>query len=784
VRALGLVCLLTLGCLAAAEPVTIRYACMDGAESLPVIRQIVREFEQANPDVKVRIEPTTDEYAMKMLTQVAAKAQPDVAWMNVALVPGFAVRGVLAPLDDWVARSPDVKLEGYYSNVVRYFRTNGKLYGLPRDVAPFGLVFYNKTLFDRAGVRYPDPDWSWTRKPRPELREKDFTWVMKALTRKDPSGKTVQWGFAPAWPQLFFNLLLLSRQKNLWDSDKAPKRITANDPEIVRVMEFASDAILKQNWIPSYYQLESNAQSSPYDEFVKGHIAMLVTFAGEVGRLRKDMKRAGFDWDVAVFPGYAGSPPVLGTDAGGTVVFKSTKHPEAAWRFAKWMSGKPGMRHLAKTGMQPAIRRLVLEPGVWLPSEGPPEHLYLADKAAAAMHFAQTPEYFEDTRVFLDGAAFDILSGSRPPAETLARVTREAQVRLDAALRKMPKDPYPFKAALAIGVAAVAGLGLWLFPPGRPRRTRLEKEDSRAAFGFLFPLVSGLLVFTIGPILYSLFLSLSNADNIRPPLWRGVQNYVDAFTVDPVFLKSIQVSATYALLSVPLNIAFALGLALLLNLSVRGMPLYRAFFYLPSLVSGVTASLIWMRVFHPENGILNRALYWPDGHSGLLGLGELASSLAGKAGEPVNWLANERTAIPAFVMMGLWGAGAGTILFLAGLQGISKSYDEAAMLDGASSGVRFWRVTLPLLSPTMFFSLVTGTIGALQAFTQSFVMTQGGPNNATMFYMLNLYIQGFKSLKLGYASALAWILFLMIAVLTLVQFAAARRWVHYEGDVK
>ena len=251
-----------------------------------------------------------------------------------------------------------------------------------------------------------------------------------------------------------------------------------------------------------------------------------------------------------------------------------------------------------------------------------------------------------------------------------------------------------------------------------------------------------------------------------------------------MFAKSLEVTLRYAVLSVPLNVAFALVLALLLNQNVRGIALYRACYYLPSLVSGVAASLIWLRVFNPESGILNRVLYWPDGASGILGVGGALSRWGGQPGEPINWLATESTVIPAFVLMGLWGAGGGTILFLAGLKGISETYYEAAKLDGAGTWTVFRRITLPLLSPTLFFTLVTGTIGALQTFTQSFVMTQGGPNNATMFAMLHLYLQGFKSLKLGYASALAWILFAIIMVLTVIQFQVGKRWVHYEGDAR
>lgn len=767
-----------------AAPVTLRYACMDGADTLPAIRKVVGEFERSHPGIKVVIEPVTDEYSMKLLTQVAAGSAPDVAWMNVALVPQFADRGVLTDLSPFASGTPTLNLDRYYQNVLGFYRRGGKLFALPRDVAPFGLVFYNRTLWRQSGLPDPDGSWTWSYVPRTELREKCFTWVLQNLTQKNAARKSTRWALAPAWPQLFLNLLLASKGLEMWDSSSKPSKITASSPEVVKVMNFATDAIVKDNWLPTWYQLDSVAQSSAYDEFVKGKAVMLMTFAGEVGRLRRDMTKAGFEWDVTLFPAFEGRKPITTADSSGTVMFRSTKHPKEAWEFVRWMSGEPGMRAVAKLGLQPADRTLALEPGVWLPAQPiPPQNLKIADRAALAMEFAQTPEYFEETRVFLDSVAFDILSGTRRPDETLNRVSKEAQQRLDSARRSQPKQPYPFGPALVAACVLVVLVLVWIFrPEPRLNLSKSERKEGRVAYLFLAPLLIGLAGLTLGPLLYSFFLSFSSSDNIRPPMWRGGMNYVDAVTVDPIFLKSLQVTFTYALLSVPLNLAFSMGLALLLNQPVKGIPLFRALYYIPSLVSGVAASLIWMRVFNPERGILNSILYWPDGSSGILGLGSRLSGLAGEPNGPINWLANERTALPALTLMGLWGAGAGTILFLAGLQGVGVSYYEAAILDGANARVRFWKVTLPLISPTVFFAFVTGTIGALQAFTQSFVMTQGGPNNATMFYMLNLYIQGFKALKLGYASALAWILFLIILAITAIQFWGARRWVYYEGD--
>jgi multiple sugar transport system permease protein len=273
---------------------------------------------------------------------------------------------------------------------------------------------------------------------------------------------------------------------------------------------------------------------------------------------------------------------------------------------------------------------------------------------------------------------------------------------------------------------------------------------------------------------------------IRTPKWRGLGNYADALNprIDDTLFVSLRQTFIFAALSIPLGTIAALGLALLLNQKIRGVPLFRALYYLPSLASAVAMSLIWMRLFDKDHGLINAMLYGADGRSGFLHLGPLLSNFIGTPGEPINWLGNVKTVLPAFIIMGLWGAGGGTIIFLAGLQGISTSYYEAAILDGASAFRRFRSVTLPLLTPTLFFSLITGAIGTLQVFSQAFVTTGGGPDRATLFYMVWLYNTAFGQLRMGYASALAWILFLIILAVTVVQLTLSKRWVFYEGDLK
>jgi multiple sugar transport system permease protein len=214
---------------------------------------------------------------------------------------------------------------------------------------------------------------------------------------------------------------------------------------------------------------------------------------------------------------------------------------------------------------------------------------------------------------------------------------------------------------------------------------------------------------------------------------------------------------------IPLGMAASLGIALLLNVRVRGIAVWRTFFYLPSIMPAVASSILWIWIFNPQAGLLN---------------GLLASfGLHGP-----NWLQDENTSKPALILMGLWGSGGGMIVWLAGLKGINEAYYEAAALDGAGAWRRFWHVTLPLLSPYIFFNLIMGLIGTLQIFTQAYVMTKGGPVNSTLFYVYYLFNNAFRYLRMGYASALGWVLFVLVCALTLTQLALSKRWVHYEGE--
>lgn len=291
------------------------------------------------------------------------------------------------------------------------------------------------------------------------------------------------------------------------------------------------------------------------------------------------------------------------------------------------------------------------------------------------------------------------------------------------------------------------------------------KQSAKYGYLFIAPWVVGFLCLTLGPMLTSLYLSFHKF-NLATMDFVGTGNYRRLFFEDPLFWKSLWITIRYALFSVPLGIMASLGIALLLNTQIKGIPIFRTFFYLPSLVPAVASAVLWGWIFNAENGVLNLVLR-------TFGFGA------------PQWLQDEKWTLPAFILMSLWGAGGGRmVIFLAGLQGISPTYYEAAKIDGAGVFQQFRHITMPLLSPVMFFNVILGVIGSFQVFTQAYVMTGGGPNNATLFYALYLFRNAFEYFKLGKASAMAWVLFAILLVLTAIQFRVSKRWVHYESEAK
>src|SRR5512135_3228900 len=294
------------------------------------------------------------------------------------------------------------------------------------------------------------------------------------------------------------------------------------------------------------------------------------------------------------------------------------------------------------------------------------------------------------------------------------------------------------------------------------RRVSLRQREALAFYLCISPWLLGFIIFVAGPIIASFYISLTRWDLLSPARFIGTANYRD-MVADPLFWKSLRITALYTLVFVPLDMLGGLLVALLLNQKLRGLGLFRTVFYLPSVLAGVAYVVLWMWLFNPQAGLINTLL----AYAGLHG---------------PRWLQDPHWALPAMIMMGLWGIGRSMVIFLAGLQDVPPELHEAGAIDGAGRWQGFWRITLPLLTPSILFNLIFGIITTFQTFTSAFIATNGGPLDATLFYVLYLYRRAFQFFEMGYASALAWFLFLIVLICTLLIFRTSGCWVFYQGE--
>ncbi len=297
------------------------------------------------------------------------------------------------------------------------------------------------------------------------------------------------------------------------------------------------------------------------------------------------------------------------------------------------------------------------------------------------------------------------------------------------------------------------------------RTSRLRRAENILGWLLASPFLVGFTVFTAGPMLVSLVLSFTEWNLLSTPKFIALENYREMLFQDPLVGHTLQVTLYFALGSIPLHIILGLAIAMLLNASVKGLSLFRTIYYLPAVLSGVAVAMLWRWIFSPDFGLLNAGL-----------------SVIGIDGP--NWLMSRQWVIPSFILMSLWGVGGSMVIYLASLQGIPSVLYEAATIDGAGWWKRTWHITLPMMSPVILFQLIIGIIGAFRFFEAAYIMTNGGPANASLFFMLYLYRQAFQYFNMGYASALAWLLFFIVLLLSLSVLRSSPAWVYYETELK
>lgn len=298
----------------------------------------------------------------------------------------------------------------------------------------------------------------------------------------------------------------------------------------------------------------------------------------------------------------------------------------------------------------------------------------------------------------------------------------------------------------------------------KPKKSVQRKREALSFYVLISPWIVGFLAFVLGPMIRSLYLSFTNDDLLSAPRWVGLLNY-RTMIHDPLFWQSLKVTAVYSVVTVPLGLIVSLAIALLLNNAVVGLRWFRTIFFMPAILPGIAVMILWVYIFNPDLGLLNSIL----SDFGIQGPG---------------WIFSTRWALPSMVIMSLWTTGGNMLIWLAGLKGVPDYLYEAASIDGAGTWQKFRHVTIPMITPTIFFNLIMGLIGALQTFNQGYVMTNGGPLNSTLFFNLYLFNNAFNDFRMGYASALAWVLFVIIMVFALIVIRSSAAWVYYEGERK
>ena len=774
----------------------------DGSDGRPAIKVIMAQSASVNK---------TDD-PQRLLCGVAGGDPPDVVFFDRFAVGEWAAKGAFTSLQPYIERDqrerPDdpftLREEQFYPPCWAEANYDGELFAAAYETDNRAL-YYNLDLFEKhageliaAGCVDPDdptkvgPPRTWAQLER----------ATEILTEYDEEGDLVRVGFIPNYGNSWLYIYGWLNGAKFMSEDG--RTCTLNSPEIVEALAFMTKLYDIMGGAQRVSAFQISQEGGDLDPFLAGKIAMRIDGDAYVNHIANNKRDLRFRVDLAPAPE---GKDRLGWCGGWSLVIPfGAEHPDEAWEFVKYMVSERAMRIKSD-----ALRQSSRAAGnVWIPyiharrdvTEAVMEE-YLFSDPEISDKFKIAKRKFVDAMPFskyrpvtpvgqrLWNAQVDALEEGIYKKYDPTDLERNAQLALDkhtAAVQReldsifKPKDypeltwqgvtgtivrslrglGWPSALFLSLACALVATMAVYWYVKQWMSVRGYFRREFYAGYLFASPWFVGFAVLGGGPILFSLFMSFCQYDVFHPPKWVGLKNYVDMFVNDDLFYKSLW-NTVFMAIGIPLGMTVSLSVAMLLSYEIKGMAVYRTFFYLPAIVPAVAASILWIWIFNPQEGVLN--------------------ALLGKIGiEGPLWLQDESWSKPALILMGLWGAGAGMIIWLAGLKGIPKHLYEAAEIDGAGRFSKFWNVTVPMISPYILFNLIMGLIGTFQVFTQAYVMTQGGPVNSTLFYAYALFNNAFRYMKMGYASAMAWVLFGIVLVLTVLQLKLSKHWVHYESE--
>jgi multiple sugar transport system permease protein len=723
--------------------VTLRLVDWADLDEMPVDEEALAAFRERYPDIQVLYEPSPGrQYEEKILTGLAADAPPDVFLLDSKLIPTFTNKNVLMDLEPFIGRL-GIDTAQWFPNILDIARRGSALYALPKGFSPL-VIYYNKKLFQEAGIPFPDSGWTWN----------DYLRIATTLTRT-PGGSGTPEQYGTAFTNYYFMWIpwVWSGGGDVVSPDGVRASGYLNSPRTMAALEFLIGLRRTHRVAPdagSWVQEEKTGTN--YALFANGKIAMIVDGHWRMPKFATYIREGTLQVGVAPFPRHPDGRRVNVFYESGWCVPVNAPHPAEAALLASFMAGEAACRIRAKGMLEIPANRKVAEEAIAEDVTGM-ERVFVDEIPHCRQPWGSVIERFSEIEWTLQDAVDEVMLNGKPVEETMTRYAARIDQEL-ANIRGHEKFQFrPIKAhseilsfLLAVSAAALLGcLGLYLH--ARPR----QRPGVRTALGFVAPSLIHLVVFVFTPIAFAAYLSVHRWDIVVPDQpFVGLDNFREMMR-DPTFWNALKNTLLFSF-NVPLGMLVSLCVALMMHRRLTGLGILRTLYFLPSVTSFVAIALVWMWIYHPSFGAANYLL-------GMVGLPRL------------EWLNSAQTAMISLVIFSVWlGMGYQMVIFLAGLQGIPEELYEAARIDGSGSWQRFWHITLPLLKPTTFFILVTSLIGSLQVFTSIYVMTAGGPVRSTDVIVYHIYQAAWEQLRMGYASAMSWVLFLLIMIATFVQF--------------
>ena len=763
---------------------------------------VIREFERRNPDIKVkllsmgagRMDP------QKLMTSIVGNVAPDVINQDRFTISDWASRGAFLSLNKLIDRDTALKdplcptQKQYYPAPWQEATYQGHVYAIPTS-ADNRILYWNKQIFHDEAANLKAAGLDPERAPR--------TWsellaYNKVLTKFDKNGRLLRAGFMPNFGNTWLYMYAFQNNANFLSPDG--KVCTMNTPEAREALDY----IVKGYDVVGGYEkaksFESGFQGKENDAFIVGQVVMKVDgdwILNGLSRYAPDLKIGA---DPPPVPDdrynhkgrFANEKDTFVTWMGGfsLAIPKGAKNSEDGWKLIKFMTSAEGK--LIEYKAQAAWERM--RGRVFMPRQiGNIEANELSTKifkpasanyaAAIAMHtsmarfgrirpatFAGQVLWSEHVKA-LEAACYKKSTSEKALQDAQVAVQRE----LDAFYDKDKYSVIDLRTPAFLGGLALLGfLGYFVAQFTRAKIGKLERHEAKWAYLFVSPWVLGFLMLTIGPMIASLFFSFTQWDVLNEARFVGLKNYQDMFGADSkAVFQGLGNVAYLTGVGVPLGLTTGLSIALLLNTATKGIRFYRTFFYMPSIVPVIASAVLWTWVLtaDPGKGLINS--YWAETITKWLNV------------QPPGWMQSAEWSKPALILQGVWGAGGGMVLWLAGLKGVPTSLYEAASIDGANGNRQFWSITFPQLSPIIFFNLITGFIGSIQEFDRVYVMRPSldgpiGPDDSLLTPGFHLFNNGFAFFKMGYASALAWLIFILVMIVTLIQWKLKDRWVHTE----